>query len=107
MERAAYFTGASLEMWLELEDRWGVAEALARVSAVLAARGEGQRAARISGASEALQATIAINPMPEDEAMIAPYLALARAKLGPPAWDAARDEGRSMPLADVIEDARV
>jgi tetratricopeptide (TPR) repeat protein len=104
-ERARSLTGTSLGLSLDLADTWGIAEGLERISAVHAAGGEPDRAARIAGAAHAVRATITLEPMPEDQAMIGRYLAEARSEIGEPAWNEAWERGHSMSLADAIEDA--
>ncbi|MFL5799443.1 MAG: ATP-binding protein [Actinomycetota bacterium] len=105
VERARSLTATSLGLSVELADTWGIAEGLERISAVHAARGEPDRAARVAGAAKSVRETIAMEPMPEDEALIARSLAGARAELGEASWNAAWSRGRSMSFADAMEDA--
>ena len=105
VERARSFTRASLELSIELADMWGIAEGMERISAVSAAAGDADRAARVAGAAEALRATIAFEPMPEDLAMIRPHLAGARSQVGDEGWRESLGLGRSMSLTQAIQDA--
>jgi predicted ATPase len=105
LKLARSLTTTGLRMSLELADSWGIAEGMERISAAIAASGDGSRAARVAGAARAVRDTIALQPMPEDQAMIGPYLADARSRLGEQAWDEAWARGRSMPFYDAVEDA--
>jgi tetratricopeptide (TPR) repeat protein len=105
VERARSLTSTSLGLSLELADTWGIAEGLERISAVHAASGEPHRAARVAGAAHSIRETVAMEPMPEDEALNARSLAGARTELGEASWSEAWTRGRSMSFADAMEDA--
>jgi predicted ATPase len=105
LKLARSLTTIGLRMSLELADSWGIAEGMERISAAIAASGDASRAARVAGAARAVRDTIALQPMPEDQAMIGPYLADARSRLGEQVWEEAWARGRSMPFVDAVEDA--
>jgi non-specific serine/threonine protein kinase len=73
------------------------------VAAGLAAhQGQWERAARLSGLSEALYARGGARREPADEAFLAPLITLARASLGAAAFASAEAEGGSLQLAEVL-----
>lgn len=105
VQRAESLIATSLGTSLELGDTWGIAEGLARLSAVHAAGGNAIRAARLGGAAEALRQTIGMQSMPEEEAMLAPHLIAARDAVDGTEWEAAWNDGRSMSLVETVDEA--
>jgi tetratricopeptide (TPR) repeat protein len=103
--RAASLISEGLRTFIELEDAWGTAECLEAMSAVRAAEGSAERAARTGGAAEVLRSTITLLPLPPDRIWTESYLEGARESLGAEAWQIAWDAGRAMSLEDALEDA--
>jgi predicted ATPase/DNA-binding XRE family transcriptional regulator len=79
--------GAALTTFVEFLERWGMAEAVAGVAVLAAARRDAETAALLTGASEATYAEVA-----------AQFLAEARRSLGDRAWIAALDRGRGLSI---------
>ncbi|MEA2674788.1 MAG: hypothetical protein QOI92_1980 [Chloroflexota bacterium] len=102
-DRAGHLVRTSLAAFRELGERWGIAEGLEASAAVWAARSEPARAARVGAAAEKIRETIATKPHPFDALIADRFLALARAKVDPAAWDAAWADGRTMSLPDAVE----
>jgi DNA-binding CsgD family transcriptional regulator len=90
----------------ELGDRGNIAYILEGLGIVAGARGEARRAARLLGASEALISAIGLRGHTSyrpDRALYGRIEAKARATLGGTAFEAAKEEGRSMSLERAIE----
>jgi predicted ATPase/DNA-binding XRE family transcriptional regulator len=79
-------------------DDWGLAESLEGLSLVRAAEGDAQQAGMLAGAAESLRDRIGARPHPFDVALGRPLLA----GLDERNWNRGRQEGRTMPLAEVI-----
>jgi hypothetical protein len=103
-QAAHLLTGAALEDASAIADMNGVAELLETLSAIDATE-QPRRAALISGAAQALRATVHGLPMPFDSAFTERQLDLAREALGEDEWQSAWEEGRAMPLELAIERA--
>jgi hypothetical protein len=93
----------SLAMQRELGDQQGIAACLEGLATVACADGQPERAARLSGAPEALGVPIATPLPPGERAHCQRHLAAARAALGEAAFVAAWAEGRAMTSDDAIE----
>jgi hypothetical protein len=78
-------------------DDWGLAESLEGLSLVKAAEGDAQEAAVLAGAAESLRDRIGARPHPFDVAR--PLLA----GLDQRTWNSGWQEGRTMPLAEVVK----
>jgi hypothetical protein len=93
----------SMRLAQAIDDRECVAYALEGAGTVAAARGDARGAARLWGAAEGLREAIG-TPRPPSTAAddIAGDIARVRAALGPDAFDAARGEGRTTPLAQHV-----
>jgi tetratricopeptide (TPR) repeat protein len=100
---AARLAGQTLQSFWELDDHWGVAEALEAIATLEASRGRITRAATIAAAAEALRRTINARPFPADRAMFERELSRARGESDEESWTAARARGRQMPLEDAVE----
>jgi predicted ATPase/DNA-binding XRE family transcriptional regulator len=86
----------ALDRFIEIDNAWGIAEALERISGLEAATGDAERAAEIAGAGARVRETVLIDPMQEEQAIIAPYLRQARASLGEDTWLDTFDRGRQL-----------
>jgi predicted ATPase/DNA-binding CsgD family transcriptional regulator len=91
----------ALDTWLDLQDGWGVADALVGFADVAAANGQAARAARLLGAAEARYDAIGIRLPPLDRANYPRALEAAFMGLGPADFDAAREAGRALTDASV------
>jgi hypothetical protein len=80
-------------------DDWGLAESLEGLSLVTAAEGDAHRAGMLAGAAESLRERIGARPHPFDVALGRPLLAA----LDQGSWNTGWDEGRAMPLPEVIK----
>jgi len=65
----ASFRESLITFW-ELEDTWGITEALEGLAAIVAHRDGGTRAVLIAGAADALRETINRRPFPADHAVL-------------------------------------
>jgi tetratricopeptide (TPR) repeat protein len=83
----------------DAQDDWGLAESLEGLSLVKAAEGDAQQAALFAGAAESVRDRIGARPHPFDVALGRPLLAALDADI----WSAGRQEGRAMPLPEVIK----
>jgi tetratricopeptide (TPR) repeat protein len=95
----------ALEAYRDLDDRWGLAEALEGFSALNAASGNHEAAARLAGAAETLRDSFGVRPLPADRVSIERYLTAARASVDEDVWRSAWHEGRSLPLDKAIDQA--
>ena len=88
-----------IELFQNVEDRFGLSCILAILSGVYAARGRPRRAARLWGAMHGLLESIAA-PLQESFKRVVGdvYIAQVRESLGGPDFDAAFAEGRSMSM---------
>jgi predicted ATPase/class 3 adenylate cyclase len=102
--------GRASELWKEalaaftaLGDSDGLAESLERAAGIAGAEGDGTRAARLAGASQALRAEIGSPLSPIDVARFERYLRDARATLSPDEFRAAFDEGGQMTRQQALD----
>jgi tetratricopeptide (TPR) repeat protein len=86
----------SLVLCRELGDKLVGSESIEGLACASAAIGEGQRAARLFGAAEALREATGYQQAPRARSLRKPYLATARARVGEAPWTIAWEEGRSM-----------
>jgi non-specific serine/threonine protein kinase len=96
---------ASLIAFWELDDLWGVTEALEGVAAIAAQRGAGSQAIRIAGAADALREAVNMRPFPADHALLERSLAGLRPDIDDVAWAASWEAGRAMALDETVEEA--
>jgi tetratricopeptide (TPR) repeat protein len=96
--RAGDLMMTGLSVMRDLEDRWGVAEQLDGLSAVSAAAGDWQRAARIAGAAEATWESIGARPHPADRASTDRWLRSELERVGETLWKPEFAAGRAMRL---------
>jgi DNA-binding CsgD family transcriptional regulator/tetratricopeptide (TPR) repeat protein len=92
----------SLRCHHELADKLGTAQSLEGLASLAAARSALRQAARLWGAAEALRTAIGV-PLPEFQRWhSARHIALARSKLGPDAFERARDAGARLGLKEAV-----
>ena len=111
--RVAYYQGdyaralelykESLILLRELGDKAGIAECLEGLVGVAVAGEKPERAAKLSGAAEALRQAIGALPMPSDRAEYDRSVAKAGSQLGNERYQAAWAEGKAMTLEQAIE----
>jgi predicted ATPase/DNA-binding CsgD family transcriptional regulator len=102
-ERARNSYQESLTLCIELDDRMVASESLEGVACISAAEDASERAASLFGAAEALREAVGYQHIPEEDALRAPYLAMARSRLDEAAWEEAWAEGRAMPMEQAID----
>jgi non-specific serine/threonine protein kinase len=73
------------------------------LACVAGAEGEAERAARLFGAAEALMEVIDYRLVPQERAVLEPYRASVRSRLGEEAWEDALAEGGAMNLEEAID----
>jgi len=95
----------ALTTFVELRERWGMAEAIAGVAVLAAARGDADTAAMLTGASEAALDEVAAQVIAPDASLAAPLLSHARITLGEPAWTAALARGHALPIDEAARTA--
>lgn len=100
--RAGDLMMTGLTIFRDLGDRWGVAEQLDGLSAVSAAAGHWQRAARLAGAAEATWESIGAMPHPADRASADHWLRPVFDRIGESEWRTPFADGRAMRLDDVL-----
>jgi ATP/maltotriose-dependent transcriptional regulator MalT len=86
----------------ELDDKATIVTSLEGLACVAGANGEALRAARLFGAAEALMEATGFRGVPQESAMLEPYRASARSRLGEAGWDEALAEGRRMSMEAAI-----
>jgi predicted ATPase/DNA-binding CsgD family transcriptional regulator len=82
-----------------------IADAVEGIAVVLARRGESERAVRLLGAIDALRTSGGPSRVPARDAYVKPTITSLRETLGPDTMEAAWQEGRAMPIDDVLGDA--
>ena len=103
----AALIGEGLALQREIGHQQGIAECLAGCAAVAAIQRQGERAARLFGAADALSAHAGGSIWPAEQTEYTRHQAAARAQLPTAVWAAAWAAGRDMPLAQAIEEAVV
>jgi predicted ATPase/DNA-binding XRE family transcriptional regulator len=104
-ERARALFRQSLMTFHELGEPAGIAEGLAGLAAVEAARGQPSTAAVLSGAAERLREAVAARELPLERRVAARYLGSAAEQLGRARWDEARQQGRDLTTEDAVAEA--
>jgi DNA-binding CsgD family transcriptional regulator len=100
-ERARISYRESLTLCKELGDKMIAVGSLDGLACTSAAEGASERAARLFGAAEVLGE--AVRPLtPEEDALRAPYLVMARSRLDEATWQAAWAHGRAMSMEQAI-----
>ena len=88
----------NLTLSKELGDKATLSMSLEGLACVAGAEGEALRAGRLFGAAEALMEAIGYRLVPREIAMLEPYRASVRPRLGEKAWGEALAQGRAMGL---------
>jgi hypothetical protein len=88
-----------------MADPWETASLLGQLAALIAERGQGDQVARLLGAAHGLYQSSGTAPQPYFQDALAAAESWARTQLGREAYAAAWEAGRSLPLADAIEEA--
>jgi predicted ATPase/DNA-binding XRE family transcriptional regulator len=96
---------ASLIVFWELDDLWGVTEALEGVAAIAAQCAAGSQAVRIAGAADARREAVNMHPFPADHALLERSLARLRPDMDDVAWAASWEAGRAMALDETVDEA--
>jgi DNA-binding CsgD family transcriptional regulator len=95
----------TLECGRLLDADYLMADAVEGIAVVLARRGESERAARLFGAMDALRTHGGSARIMARDRYVKPAIAELRETLGPDVMDAVWQEGRAMPIGDVLGDA--
>jgi predicted ATPase/DNA-binding NarL/FixJ family response regulator len=101
-EQAKAVLAESLALCKELGDMGTLLMSLEGLACVAGAEGEGLRAARLFGAAEALMETIGYRLVSQERAVLEPYRASVRSRLGEAAWQEAVAQGWAMGLDEAI-----
>jgi non-specific serine/threonine protein kinase len=101
--RARAQFGENVALSEERGDKRTLLMSLEGLACVAGAEGEAVRAARLFGAAEALMETIAYRLVPQERAVLEPYRASVRSRLGEAAWEETHGNGRAMKLDEAIE----
>jgi DNA-binding CsgD family transcriptional regulator len=101
-ERAKAQFEENLTLSKELDDKATITTSLAGLACVAGANGEALRAVRLFGAAEALMEATGYLFGAQESAMVEPYRASARSRLGEAGWDEALVEGRTMSIEAAI-----
>ncbi|HET8631250.1 MAG TPA: hypothetical protein VFL91_27845 [Thermomicrobiales bacterium] len=103
--RAGGYLAETLLLGARARDRMNVGLALVGLAECAAALGRPERAARLYGAADAVFAGLgaSFRPLHADAAFHERYLRLAGAALGAGVFEAARAEGRALPLEEAVE----
>ncbi len=92
-ERAKAVLAENLALCKELGDMGTLLMSLEGLACVAGAEGEALRAARLFGAAEALMEAIGYRLVPQERAVLEPYRASVRSRLGEAAWEEAVARG--------------
>jgi predicted ATPase/DNA-binding NarL/FixJ family response regulator len=103
--RAAAFYRESLILDVALDQRWMIAETFAALADVALARGQARHAARLLGASEAMNETIGATPYAWARDMLPGLIDGTRSALGEDDFATFFQEGRALPIGQAIEEA--
>jgi DNA-binding CsgD family transcriptional regulator/tetratricopeptide (TPR) repeat protein len=101
--RAKAQFGENLTLSKKRGDKGTLLMSLEGLACVAGAEGEGLRAARLFGAAEGLQEAVDYRLVPQERAVLEPYRASVRSRLGDAAWEEAQAQGRAMGLQETIE----
>jgi len=102
-EEAAARFAAATRTFLNLEEQWGAAEAVAAFAVLASVCGHAETAAVLSGASEAAYAEMATRVMVPDAELGAPFVAHARAVLGETEWRRGVQGGRGLSVEEAAQ----
>jgi predicted ATPase len=104
-EQAAALYRESLLLHRAMADPWETASLLGQLAALVAGRGQGDQVARLLGAAHGLYQSSGTAPQPYFRRAREAAETWARAQLGHEAYAAAWEAGRTLPLAEAIEEA--
>ena len=93
---------ASLEGFRDLDERFGIAEQLQAMSALLAADGRDEQAGELAGAAQGVWASMSAQALASDRPITSRYLDAARRRLGAPAWRSAWQRGQQMTIEGAV-----
>jgi hypothetical protein len=102
-ETATRAAKESLRLFHQLQAPWGMCHPILWLAMAAAGRSEWLRAAQLFGADEAVRESIGLGVQAFYQKAYERNFSGARAALGTSAFDAARLEGRAMPLDAVID----
>jgi hypothetical protein len=94
---------ASLRSFWELDDDWGIVEALGGIAALAGAVGRADRAAVLAGAAASARERAGQRAFPPDRALQDRYLDRARSALGAAEWRTMEHLGAAMPRDDAVD----
>jgi len=94
--RAAKLSSESLRLSEEILDHQVITWSLDALAAACGQQGYVAKAARLSGAAEALREASGFSQPPDDKRVLEPFLEVARSRLDEAAFQAAWEEGRAM-----------
>jgi predicted ATPase/DNA-binding CsgD family transcriptional regulator len=100
--RAKAQFGENLTLSEERGNKGALLMSLEGLACVAGAEGEGLRAARLFGAAESLQEAVDYRLVPQERAVLEPYRARVRSRLGDTMWEEAVAEGGTMGLDQAI-----
>jgi DNA-binding NarL/FixJ family response regulator len=106
IEHARDLVQGALATYTDLGLERGAADALEALALIAAATADGTRAARLGAAAIAARSRMGCAALPASGARIAAARAHCVAREGEGSWDAAWNEGATMPLGDAIAYAR-
>ncbi len=101
-QRAKAQFDENLALSKQLDDKATITTSLEGLACVAGANGEALRAAKLFGAAETLMEATGYRLAPQEWAMLDPYRASARSRLGEAGWDEALAEGRTMSMEAAI-----
>jgi DNA-binding CsgD family transcriptional regulator/tetratricopeptide (TPR) repeat protein len=102
-QRAKTSYEENLRLCKELGNKIATSGSLQGMACVAGATGASEHAARLFGAAKAIREAVGDQYMPEEDALWAPYLAMARSQLDEVAREAAWAEGQAMSMEQAIE----
>jgi predicted ATPase/DNA-binding winged helix-turn-helix (wHTH) protein len=96
----------ALEIAASLDSRPAMQSVLEGCAGLAALRGDWARAATFYGTAEEQASRTGIHRDPADDAFLTPWMQKVREALGPQAFEARAQEGRALPLASSLQEAR-
>jgi predicted ATPase/DNA-binding SARP family transcriptional activator/DNA-binding CsgD family transcriptional regulator len=102
-ERARIAFQEGLILCKELGNKLDASGSLDGLACISATEGAAERAARLFGAGEALREAVGHVQLPEEAALLEPYLATVRSQLDEASWRAAWAGGRAMSIYQAID----
>ncbi|MCI0577430.1 MAG: tetratricopeptide repeat protein, partial [Chloroflexi bacterium] len=100
---AAVLFGRSFSLLRTLEEKVQIAKSLAGLGGATLHLGNAEQAVRFLGAAQALLDSLAGQLEPVEQAAYEGHVAASQASLDPQTWQAAWNEGQSMPLEELLE----